>query len=1180
MPPSSVPAPPPRPARSLLARCLALLVLVFFGAAVCLKLYLASPLASGQLSSFLSGYLHYPVSVSALETRGGVLVVRGISIANPEGFPSGELATVGTLTIVPRWMELLRGGRDFRRIELDRVRIALGRNGEGAWNWAGLRQRFAAGKKPAPETRVGELVIRDGALLVDGRGVTGISLRIRDLATRGAADSRLELAFADGAGNRYRVEGSAHPGPEPSFDLNLAAPSLSLAPLADTIKRRDLSLEKAAGSLALAARLHGGRLRAEGAFAFRGVAVKVRGATLPLGGKVALRASYEPERDTARLEGLDVVLDDLLTARLSGTVNRARSDRVFAAELSLDDVDLARLSPLLSAATGRTLSLAGRIGSRGVRVAGDGARGVTGVEGGLALRDGALSLDGRTLARGVAGTALCSAAPNGYRVRGRLASSGGEEGALLERLDLPFTLLLSGRFRPIGGDVPSLEARVAGVPVTGRLGFRPAAENPLVASLRVPLTPLAPFAPKAERFGFRPATGDFSLSLDIEGRGAADFAGEAIVRTSSLAGEVKGKRIALREGELRFRFGRDGKRLEAAGSVRLDGGAFDGKNGELRSAFRLADRTLTLADLRGRLAAVAVTAERVAVQLPAGSRPGGGPLPLSVELAGGAVSHGDAAAEGLGASFRGSYHAAPPERRLEGEGVASAGRLSFRGKPAGAPSVRFTLARGEATAELGGRLLDGNLSGRVSFDPRVPAAGASFKVGLREGRLAALAGLLPATLPAAPADGVVTATADGTFARKGGLSARVEARADGIALEGKGGKRLLSGAGLRLAGQVAGEKVVVREAVARVGEGAALRLQGEMERAFGPAREGRFAFALPRTPVEALVDPVVNALPRFLQEATVAGSLAAEGTAAVRGKAVAVDGSITLDGVRLDVPSHRLAVTGVGGTVPISLDTSPGAPRRSRDGLYFTKTNYPRLLERLGRVPTGGQALTIGAIRFGPLEVGETVLRMKGGGGAVEISSIRSGLYGGKVLGRGFVSLKRGLSYEGDILVHDLSLGSLCDAIPRVKGYVRGRLDGVVSIEGEGKGLSGLNGFTDLWAREGSGERMLLSKEFLQRLAGRKLRGFFFREDRPFDRGEMSAYLEEGYLTFTTLDISHTNLFGVRDLNVSVAPIQNRISLEHLAGAIKEAAARGKVVKGGEAPAGEPPLQTEFQWSE
>jgi hypothetical protein len=140
-------------------------------------------------------------------------------------------------------------------------------------------------------------------------------------------------------------------------------------------------------------------------------------------------------------------------------------------------------------------------------------------------------------------------------------------------------------------------------------------------------------------------------------------------------------------------------------------------------------------------------------------------------------------------------------------------------------------------------------------------------------------------------------------------------------------------------------------------------------------------------------------------------------------------------------------------------------------------------------------------------------------------------------------------------------------------------VDGFVSIYGTDKGLNDLKGLVAVWTRESPEEKMLVSKEFLQKLAGKNIRGMFFQSDRPFDRGEIGAYLEGGFLTFETLDISHTNFLGIRDLSVSVAPVQNKIGLDHLLTTIREAAARGKAATGS-APAPEKPAGGEFKWEE
>ena len=65
------------------------------------------------------------------------------------------------------------------------------------------------------------------------------------------------------------------------------------------------------------------------------------------------------------------------------------------------------------------------------------------------------------------------------------------------------------------------------------------------------------------------------------------------------------------------------------------------------------------------------------------------------------------------------------------------------------------------------------------------------------------------------------------------------------------------------------------------------------------------------------------------------------------------------------------------------------------------------------------------------------------------------------------------------------------------------------------------------------------------------------------------------YLTFEKLDISHTNFLGMKDLSVSVAPVQNRIALDHLLESIRDAASSGK-----RRGAGAPPVQTDLKWLE
>lgn len=1156
----------------------ALALVLLFAAAL---LYLFSPFAATHLARLLSRTLRVPVTIAAIEPRFGGIAIRGITLGSPRGFPVGDLAAVESVEIVPRWMELVRGRRSFRRIEVAGVRVALLRNREGVWNVAALRPA-APPKKPGPELRVGELVLRDAAVRVEGRTLERISLRVRDLTTRGSADSRIELSFTDGGGSRFRLTGEARSGPQPSLDLALSAPSVTLAPYGPLLKgAKRFAPRSGEGSLALAVRYRDGLLHADGTVGFRGVVLgEGTGRLGPLEGSLALAGGYEPARDRARLDSLTLALADIVRLRGAATVARLRSERSYEATLALDEVDLSRLTRLVPELSLRGFAVGGTLGAREVRLAGN-VKGVTSLAGALTLRGGTLGREGRLLFRGLGATATLAREGEGAALRGRLSLPAVGENALVEGVDAPFALWLSERFALRRAEAAPLAARVAGMPVTGAVAFREGAARPLSLSLTVPRTSLTALNPSLAPFGIRASAGVGSLSLTAEGTGRQRLDGDATLEVAGLKGEGKGRSTALQKGLLRLRFALADGRPDVAGECRLDGAAFAGRAGDARFAWRLAGRTITLTDTRLRADATTVEPGRVTVSIGEAAGEGAGrSIPLVLGLDGGTLRQGAAELAGLAAAFRGRYHSGAGAAWLEGEGTATASRVAFRGAPLGAPSARFSLTQGGGVAELGGRVLDGALSGRLAFDSRAATKGINFTLGLRDGRLAAAAPLLPVTAEVSPADGRATLTAEGKFVPRTGLSGRADLRADGVALTGKGGRSVLIGGGITAGCDIAGERVVLRESAVTVGDGVVLRLRGEMARAWTPRREGSFTLALARAPFGALIDPFVNVLPRMLQEATVAGTVAAEGSIALKGGAGSVDGSLSLDGIALDVPSQKLAVTGVSGTVPLSLAFGASAPRRTPEALSFAKENYPRLLAQLQRPAAEGRTLTVGSVRFGPLELGTTTLGLRAANGLTEITALRSSLYEGEILGKGFVAARGGVAYSADLLVHDLSLRRLCDAIPKIRGYASGRLDGVISLYGEGKGTAGLTGFTDLWAREAKGEKMLLSKEFLQRLAGKKLRGFFFREDRAYDRGEVSAYLEEGYLTFTTLDISHTNFFGVRDLSVSVAPVQNRIALEHLSGAIKEAAARGKAVRADEAPAPEQPPQTEFKWQE
>jgi hypothetical protein len=56
----------------------------------------------------------------------------------------------------------------------------------------------------------------------------------------------------------------------------------------------------------------------------------------------------------------------------------------------------------------------------------------------------------------------------------------------------------------------------------------------------------------------------------------------------------------------------------------------------------------------------------------------------------------------------------------------------------------------------------------------------------------------------------------------------------------------------------------------------------------------------------------------------------------------------------------------------------------------------------------------------------------------------------------------------------------------------------------------------------------------------------------------MGLYIQNGFLVFRELEISNRNFVGMQDLSVKVAPLSNRIAIDHLMWTIVEAANRGQ----------------------
>jgi len=1163
--------------RKIAAFVMVTALLVIAGLYLLLNPLLNSPSVNIRISTLLNDNLGQPAAVEGIRLSGKTLVIHGLTIANTRGFGGGNLLAARTIEITPKWGELLAGRKSFASIRIRELTLTVVKNSAGTWNISHLAQHLAS-RKSDTETRIGRLLLEKSAVSVNGRRVEDISLTINDLSTKGSTGSGIHLTFRDKYGDSFQLEGKARLGAKPDLELKLSAPSLSFKALKDA--GLPIDPEKGRGKLLLTAALRGDGLSLGCDAAFDRLTMKVKGEDIPLSGILGFAGQYDLKKDSATLDSGSLQVNGVVRLQARGRAEQLKKGRLFAFEISHDGVEIGKLFALLPLKLRHDLLAGGKLLPAAFRIAGSGADGVTSASAGFSLRQLQLSKGKRLLLDGGRGDAHLVKGGKGWDLSGKLSQPEEKGAALLRLQNIPFTATFSDRMRPVQAELTSFTARAAGIPFKGNLTYREGAPDPIVAGIVMKDAQVSALSRSIPVKELQLEKGSMNATIRASGTLSGIFRGEGTARLTGLQGKYSGKIIALNEASATASFSYSGAKPAASGRIKASGGEFDGKKLAASMAYRVADVLLSISD-----ADISAGRAKLGFAELSGAIPGKvdssgvGRIPLNLRFKGGRCLIGDSGADAISGNLNAFLISDNAGRRLEGDGSISAPGLAFKGKSVGSLATRVRLSKGKAMAEITGKILDGELSVSASGDPFALKAGSIFSLNLKGVNGAGLPEVMGKAYPVRLSGGAFDVTAKGDYSTGNGLRSRMEISGNGIVIASKSGKSILRDGGVRLDGEWMDGSLIIREGRASVGKEPEISLRGRVAKAASVEREGDIALTLPKVPIAALLDAFVNVLPRSLQESTATGKIEAKANIRIKGKEIGVDGEMTLEDGSLEVPSQKLSIASINGTIPFALDLSGKSAPKTPEKMSFTRENYSRLLPLMQKGGKGERPFTIGKVRFGTTEFGTTTLSIGGDNGFTEIKSLQSELFRGALLGIGFIRYKGGVQYGADILIHDLSLRELCNSYPAIKGYMSGRVDGFVSLYNQGKGLNDLKGFVEFWTRGAKEEKMLVSKEFLQKLSGKKLKGIFFQNDRSFDRGEIAAYLEGGFLTFKTLDISHTNLIGIRDLSVSVAPVQNKISLDHLLASIREAATRGKAAAGGGGETAAPPA-TEFKWEE
>jgi hypothetical protein len=328
----------------------------------------------------------------------------------------------------------------------------------------------------------------------------------------------------------------------------------------------------------------------------------------------------------------------------------------------------------------------------------------------------------------------------------------------------------------------------------------------------------------------------------------------------------------------------------------------------------------------------------------------------------------------------------------------------------------------------------------------------------------------------------------------------------------------------------------------------------------GKERHLRAKGTLPEAKLTDIRNSFWEIFPDSLLYAKLDGSISSELSIDYSKDGLDVKGGLSIKDGGLGGENGEYTLGPINGTIPVKYG-KVGEKKETLSLPSFQKSQFDSLqkyyMQEGGE--QGSYRVTIGSLTYGFQFFDSVELLIKPDSSLFNVERFGANIFEGRLSGSAIIDISDGLNYRAGFLVKGLSLNRLCDSIKPLKGFISGNVDGIGTFKGSGVGISGLIGKADFWTYPTKNERTVISKEFLQKIGGASMK--FYLRDRPFDKGTMTLYLQNGDLIFEELDLSNRNFLGMTDLSIKVAPLNNRIALDDFLWTITEAAERAKKKK-------------------
>lgn len=1095
--------------------------------------------AAVMLSGLLTDRLGVPVSVSLVEAGPFTgVTLYNVRVDNPPGFTSPHIFVIPALTIQPDYPRLLDGEVAIRRVGLTAPSVYLEKDATGRWGAVALMDAYRAKNpstgKPAPKFSVGEVFLSSGTVHVQGLSepIKIVQFMLSGLTNTNARPASFEFGAGYGGGVYVSGDGtlSAFTGP-PGATGRLA---VRVDKLDEYMKPpASVSLKDAAADTILNFGLKDGVLDADISGSVHGVkAETLKGRLLSAG--LTADARYDMDADSVVINSARLTIPGLPAVGIRGNISGLKKDAVGSIAIDMAGFNLNALKiymPDGMSAGGRALPAKLRI------------------EGPL-----------RPFTASVTGEAGLENASMGY--------AGGRVKGVDGKVDVKYTGTggTTAMLRLGGMDVSYKSYRVAVAGIDADAVWPPGGKAGLDAAVDLPAGKIALKGVYGKGAGsFELASDSVELTeigtgnLQASGDLKFDIKGNYGTNPKKVDAEYRLDVKKLVYGQNKMSASRiitsgravySGGSPSAGGRLDAEGVSFSGRDASAGCKYRW-DGRLALTDVAYADQDVSAAADN------AGAGFAGGRLDMT--LSGGRVSYGDGDVNIAGvtcnayATLAENYR--PETARLE---ISASGADAY-GIKSGPVTASASLA-GEKLEAGAGTSLYGNpvkimASGLYRAEEGLIKPGLSGNIYVND-----LGSLQGAAVKFAKNVAVTEGSGSAEFSLSGedvhGLSGSGLVKLSGLGLKfGEG--RELKAVSTVMTPVYRDGRVVLPKANVEFGGYMRASVSGGASKS-DDGWNVNASLLIPKTDAAKIQEGVLEALPPSLMWADVAGraGCAMDVTRDPAG-VLRVRGSLDMDGVTLDMPDKGAHIGPVDGSIPVGfkLGGKMGLAPSPYRGETFDEGHYPALVSAYSKVPANAD-IVIDKITYGFVELDALTLDLEPGDGYYDIKWFGLSTFDGWLYGYGNVDLTGGSSHTLSLIVSDISLGAICDSAPGIKGYLTGQVDGLLRVVTSSARLDDLAGAAMFWAKDGPDEDREISREFIKKLMGPSMKKYMLFGDRDFDTGELDVVFLDGDLVFEKLLIANTNFFGKRDLYITVAPVSNRITIQHLLDVIREVGSR------------------------